>query len=175
VYGIIKEHRGWITVSSKVGKGSIFKIYLPASYEKVCFFPKVSQTSSCVIEGNGERILFVEDDKAICRLMEKRLSEKGYTVFTAEDGITTLDIFKKEKYNIDLLLIDTVLPDKQGIELVDLLLSYNPKLKVLLTSEYLDNAAEWEIKKERHLRFIEKPYTLVELLREIKECLVKKN
>ena len=170
VYSIIKEHQGWITVSSEPGKGSIFKIYFPA-----CFEESVSElkapVASQILHGKGEKVLFVEDDKTIREFMETRLIEKGYNVFTAEDGKNALNIFKRENYNIDLLFIDVVLPDKCGIEIVDKLISYKKKLKILVTSGYLDNKSKWTSIKERNLRFIQKPYTLNDLLHAIKESI----
>ncbi len=170
VYSIIKEHQGWITVSSELGKGSIFKIYFPA-----CFEESVSElkapVASQILHGKGEKVLFVEDDKTIREFMETRLIEKGYNVFTAEDGKNALNIFKRENYNIDLLFIDVVLPDKCGIEIVDKLISYNKKLKILVTSGYLDNKSKWTSIKERNLHFIQKPYTLNDLLHAIRESI----
>lgn len=170
VYSIIKEHQGWITVSSNLGKGSIFKIYFPACFEEPVSKLK-APVASQILHGNSEKILFVEDDKTIREFMETRLVEKGYTVFTADNGKNTLNIFKRENYKIDLLFIDVVLPDKCGIEIVDKLISYNEKLKILLTSGYLDNQSKWTFIKERNLRFIQKPYTLNDLLHAIRESL----
>ena len=172
VYSIIKEHQGWITVSSEPGKGSIFKIYFPA-----CFEESVSElkapVASQILHGKGEKVLFVEDDKTIREFMETRLIEKGYNVFTAEDGKNALNIFKRENYNIDLLFIDVVLPDKCGIEIVDKLISYKKKLKILVTSGYLDNKSKWTSIKERNLHFIQKPYTLNDLLHAIRESITQ--
>jgi len=170
VYGIVKEHKGWVNVNSEPGVGSTFNIYLPA-----CFTVAVSEKKESIpfqnLQGHGERILFVEDDKEIREFMKIQLREKGYIVFTAENVKNTIDIFKQEKDNIDLLFTDVVLPDKRGIELVDILLSHNSNLKILLTSGYLDKKSEWPLIKERNFRFIKKPYTLVDLLHAIKESL----
>jgi CheY-like chemotaxis protein len=170
VYGIIKEHQGWINVSSEPGKGSKFEIYLPASFDK-SIPEKKSPIHSYRLQGNGERILFVEDDKTIRDFMRKELRKNGYRVYTAENGKSTIDIFKRENCKIDLLFTDVVLPDRRGIELVDTLLSYNPELKVLFTSGYLDKKSEWPYIKERNFPFIEKPYTLNDLLRAIQESI----
>jgi len=172
VYSIIKEHQGWITVSSEPGKGSIFKIYFPACFEKAVSELK-APVASQILHGKGEKVLFVEDDKTIREFMETRLIEKGYNVFTAEDGKNALNIFKRENYNIDLLFIDVVLPDKCGIEIVDKLISYKKKLKILVTSGYLDNKSKWTSIKERNLHFIQKPYTLNDLLHAIRESITQ--
>jgi signal transduction histidine kinase/CheY-like chemotaxis protein len=172
VYGIIKEHQGWINVSSIPGKGSTFNIYLPASFEKPVAESK-SSISFKSLQGKGEKILVVEDDSTIRTFMKEQLQKNGYTVYTAEDGEKSIEIFKKENFKFDLLFTDVVLPDKRGVELVDTLLVYNPDLKILLTSGYLDKKSEWPYIKERNYRFIEKPYTLVALLKAIKESICK--
>ena len=170
VYGIVKEHQGWINVNSKPGVGSKFNIYLPACFTKV-ISEKRDSISLQNLQGHGERILFVEDDKAIREFMKTQLMEKGYIVFIAENVKDTIDIFKREKDNIDLLFTDVVLPDKRGIELVDILLSRNPNLKILLTSGYLDKISKWTSIKKKKFRFIAKPYTLVDLLHAIKDSI----
>jgi two-component system cell cycle sensor histidine kinase/response regulator CckA len=170
VYGIIKEHQGWINVSSKPGKGSKFTIYLPASSERP-LSDKQSDRGSTKLQGEGEKILLVEDDGTIRKFMEAQLKKNGYSVVTAENGARSMEIIENEGESIDLLFTDVVLPDIRGVELVDRMLSINPNLRVLFTSGYLDKKSEWPYIRRRNFKFIEKPYTLLQLLKSLKEAL----
>ena len=170
VYGIIKEHQGWINVSSKPGKGSKFTIYLPASSERP-LSDKQPDRGSTKLQGEGEKILLVEDDGTIRKFMEVQLKKNGYSVVTAENGARSMEIIENEGESIDLLFTDVVLPDTRGVELVDRMLSINPNLRVLFTSGYLDKKSEWPYIRRRNFKFIEKPYTLLQLLKSLKEAL----
>ncbi len=170
VYGIIKEHQGWINVSSKPGKGSKFTIYLPVCSERPSS-DKQPDRACASLQGEGEKILLVEDDGTIRKFMEVQLRKNGYTVVTAENGARSMEIMKTERESIDLLFTDVILPDIRGVELVDKMLSYNPNLRVLLTSGYLDKKSEWPYIHRRNFKFIEKPYTLLQLLKSLKKAL----
>ncbi len=170
VYGIIKEHQGWINVVSKPGKGAKFMIYLPACSERPAS-DKHPDRSCENLQGQGKKILLVEDDGTIRKFMEVQLKKNGYNVITAENGAQSMEIIKKEGKSIDLLFTDVVLPDIRGVDLVDRILSQNPNLRVLFTSGYLDKKSEWPYIRRRNYKFIEKPYTLRELLKSLKETL----
>jgi len=166
VYSIVKDHGGWINVYSEQSKGSSFKIYLP-----VCSLEEEPEDERIrareTILGKGERVLFVEDDNDIYRFVKTQLSKSGYTVFAAQTVKEAVELFKKQKNNIDILITDVVLPDRSGIELARLLLADKPELKVLLTSGYLDREGDWELIDDKSYRFIQKPYSLTDLLRSV--------
>jgi PAS domain S-box-containing protein len=174
VYGIIKEHQGWVNVESRPGKGAKFMIYLPACSERPTS-DKLSGRSCENLQGEGKKILLVEDDVTIRKFMEVQLKKNGYQVVTAENGAQSMEIIKNEGKSIDLLFTDVVLPDIRGVELVDRILSHNPNLRVLFTSGYLDKKSEWPYIRRRNYKFIEKPYTLRELLKALKETLPSSN
>jgi len=165
---IVKEHRGWIHVYSEVGMGSTFKIYLPS-----CSLDRESDTEKSVsmqtLQGTGETILFVEDDTVIYKFVKTQLTKNGYRVFAAKTVESALDIFEREKEIIEILITDVVLPDTSGVKLVNILLSRKPGLKVILTSGYLDKKAEWPSTSEKSYQFLQKPYSLTDLLRLVKE------
>ncbi|MGA1841446.1 MAG: PAS domain S-box protein [bacterium] len=169
VYGIIKQHKGWINVNSEQGKGTTFKIYLPA-------FPVVIKTKTkgnvSVPEGSGERILLVEDDSSVRKYIKEALMENGYLIFDASLAKEALDIFEQERGNFDLVLSDVVLPEINGLHLIDLLLNRKPDLKVLLTSGYMDKKSQWPVIMERGFPFLQKPYNLNDLFKVVKEVLV---
>ena len=171
VYGIVKQHDGWINVYSEPEHGSTFKIYLPVSNEEEKMEEEIDPA---ILKGNGERILVVEDEKRVCDLAKKVLSKHGYCIFTAATLAEAETVYKKEKGKFDLLFSDVVLPDGDGIELSDRFLKRKKKLKVILSSGYTDKKSQWEIIKKRGFRFLQKPYSLIALLQAVYETLDEK-
>lgn len=170
VYGIIKQHEGWINVETEPGQGSTFRIYLPVSSEKPV--KKSEETiSSTSFNGNGESILVVEDEEIVLKLATRVLSENGYVVFEAANAKEALDIYNREKGKFNLVFTDVVMPGENGLQLVDKLLTLNPELRVLFSSGYSDDKSHRDIIIERGLQFLQKPYTPTELLQVIKEVI----
>ncbi|NIM18557.1 MAG: response regulator [Candidatus Aminicenantes bacterium] len=170
VYGIVKQHNGWIHVDSKPGEGSTFKIYFPAldagEEEGV-----EQQTFPGEFAGNGEKILLVEDEAGVRKVAVKALRDYGYEVMEAETAQQGLDIFKKQKGNIQLVVSDIVLPDRNGIELTREISAIQPGIKILLTSGYSDQRAKWSEVVKEGIPFLQKPYSLGDLLKHVQEVL----
>ncbi len=172
VYGIVKQHDGWINMSSEPGKGTIFNIFFPIS---VTSEEETIEVSVRVdkLAGRGERVLLVEDDRILREFTANVLRENGYTVLEARNSEEALKQFDKANGKFDLIFSDVVLPDRCGVELAEILTHRHKNLKVLLVSGYLDKRSKWEVIKQRGYHFIQKPYSLQNLLKGIQDAIRK--
>jgi two-component system cell cycle sensor histidine kinase/response regulator CckA len=163
VYGIVKQHGGWINAKSEEGNGTTFDVYIPASVgSQVGRIETTARVEELI--GNGERILLVEDDRILREFTVNVLRQNGYTVLEAENAEQALELYTREKGMFALLFSDVVLPNRSGVELAGDLLDRDPKLPVLLSSGYMDQKAQGEIIEEKGYEFIQKPYDLKDLL-----------
>jgi PAS domain S-box-containing protein len=157
VFGIIQQHQGWINVSSEVGRGTTFRIYLPR-LEKLSE-QKPQQPESTSLVGGDETILLVEDDAFLCASVRKTLSQLGYRVLEAVNGAEAIEIWKQNRDEIDLLLTDLVMPGGiNGKELGEWLLKENPQLKVIYASGYSAEIAGKDFSLEEGVNFLTKPF-----------------
>ncbi len=166
VYGIVKNHGGHINVYSEPGEGTTFTLFFPVSEKDI----KKIEKKDGLIKGDAT-ILVVDDEKDVRKLAKKMLSGLGYNVIVAENGKEALIIYKAEKENIDLVLLDMIMPELAGRETNLELRKINPDIKVLLSSGYSRNGMAGEILEEGVSGFIQKPFTLVELSKKISEIL----
>ena len=170
VYGIIQQHEGYIDVQSEFGKGTIFKIYLPLIKTTV---EEVMQVTPHIIKGGTETILVAEDDVHVRELTKEVLEGYGYNVLEAIDGDNALHVFNDSQENIGLLLLDVIMPKKNGKDVYNLIRKVKPYIKVLFMSGY---DADIILKKgivEQGLHFISKPVSPDELLLKVREILDK--
>jgi PAS domain S-box-containing protein len=158
VYGIIKNHNGHITCTSEPGKGTTFTLYLPATEKEVI----IEENESKIIKGT-ETILLVDDEEYVREVAKRQLEQLGYKAVTASDGIEAIDIYKKKKKKIDLILLDMVMPNLAGKETFRELKNINPDIKVVLISGFSQNGKAAEILNEGAMTFIQKPFKLYEL------------
>jgi PAS domain S-box-containing protein len=167
VYGIIKQHRGWVTVASEVGKGTVFQVFLPANAGRPA--DAAAPAADTPVRGGRETILIVEDETAVCELVRDVLEKLGYHVLTAPTGPAALKLWPQHRGHIDLLLTDMVMPHGMtGRELGKQLQLEKPSLKVIYTSGYSAEALGAEFQLDSSLVFLQKPYQtrkLAELIR----------
>lgn len=171
VNGIVEQHKGWITVASEPGSGAVFTLYLPAVTVKQKDEEPKKKKPLKKYSGNQERILLVEDDAAIRDVTLRTLTRHDYIVMAAADAEEALEIFRQENDNFNLLMADVVLPGKNGLELAMELQTSKPDIRIVLASGYAEDKSHWpEIRKQGY-RFIRKPFTAEELLKNIKMAL----
>ena len=168
VYGLVQQHQGMINVFSEVGKGTIFKIYLPI-VEREAVEP--DNRKLFPVKGGTETILVAEDDTMVLGLTQNILEGAGYTVLTAIDGEQALTIFKKNVDKIDLVLLDVVMPKMGGREVFDQIRKQYPNLKILFASGYSTSAIHTNFVLDEGLVFIQKPYPRKVLLSKVREIL----
>jgi PAS domain S-box-containing protein len=170
VYGIIKQHNGYINVTSELGKGTTFHIYLPV----VATAMEETKLVSIDVKGGTETILLAEDNPDLQKLQEEVLNSKGYTTIAATDGEMAVARFMEHIDSIDLLILDVVMPKKNGKEVFDEIRKIRPDVKVLFTSGYTGDVVIDKGVYDGAVEFIQKPTSPNELLGKIREVLDKK-
>jgi two-component system cell cycle sensor histidine kinase/response regulator CckA len=168
-YGAIRQSNGHIEVYSEVGKGTTFKIYLPARSETPeSLTPPLDPRS---VTGGSETILVVEDDERVRNIATQALLNTGYRVLAASDGEAALAIAGKGSEPIHLLLTDVVMPGMNGRQLAERLVQVHPETRILFTSGYTENIIAHHGVLDRGIEFLSKPYTLETLTRRVREIL----
>jgi CheY-like chemotaxis protein len=168
-YGIIKAHGGYIDVDSRRGHGTTFSIYLPATEKEV---QRVVRTAERVAKGTG-KVLLVDDEEVVLEVGQELLEATGYTVLTAKDGKEAIKVYRKNRDNIDIVVLDMVMPNMGGGEAYDRMKEMNPNVKVLLSSGFSIDGEASEILERGCSGFIQKPFTMKELSGEIGKILGK--
>lgn len=171
VYGIMQKSNGWIDVHSIPGQGTVFKLYFPSHMQKTESSDDGMPELPDSMRGSGEHILLVEDEKPVRDFASKILKEYGYEISIACDKKDALRILSEEKKDFRVVFTDSVLPDGSGIEVAESTLAIFPGVHVIITSGYIGDKSQWEDLKKKKYRFIQKPYTIVSLLKTMKELL----
>ena len=171
VQRIVSQHKGWIHVDSELGRGSTFGIYLPALWDTPEKEPVQGGISLRGLGGHGERILLVEDEKSVREFSAKVLGQHGYIVVDTPDVQTAIDALEREKWQFDLVFSDVVLPDRSGLELADQIRVHDAAFPILLSSGYTGQRSRWETIRERGFNFLQKPYTLTDLLGAVRDAI----
>jgi len=171
VYGVIKNHEGYINVYSEADQGTTFTIYLPASRKKVK--KELEKTVPTMAMGTGT-ILLIDDEEMIIKVGKELLQELGYDVMTASSGMDAIELYKKNADQIDMVIMDMIMPGMGGGETFDRLKRINPDIRVLLSSGYSINGQASKILARGCDGFIQKPFNLVQLSDKIKQIISKK-
>jgi CheY-like chemotaxis protein len=168
VYGIVKQHNGFIHVYSEPGKGTTFKVYFPAIEAQPDAVPTIRKEE--IVRGGTETILLAEDEQAIRALAERILTGFGYTVLVARNGEEAVEIFRQNK-EIVLAVLDVVMPRKGGKEAFEEMHKQNPLLKVIFMSGYSANGIHDSFVLTADTPFLQKPFGPTLLARKVREVL----
>jgi len=168
-YGIIKNHRGFIKVTSQVGQGSVFTVFLPASAS-----PMQAETETILkpLRGAGT-VMVVDDEHFIIEIAGEWLRELGYNVIEASSGQEALDLYAANREGIDLVILDMIMPGMDGGETFDGLRALDPNVRVLLISGYGLDGRIKEIRRQGCRGFLQKPFTILQLSEKIKAILAE--
>ncbi|MCX6895317.1 MAG: ATP-binding protein, partial [Verrucomicrobia bacterium] len=168
VYGIVKQHEGWVEVTSDIGKGTTFHVFYPAA---ACLIETDPDSPAAALatpaRGGKETILIVEDEPVLLDLAQLILKEQGYTILTARSGVEAVQVWQREHAHIDLLLTDMVMPEgMSGKDLAARLRQQRRELKVVYVSGYSVDEVD-----EKDIVFLQKPYTRASLAKTVRDCL----
>lgn len=170
VFGIVKQHHGWIEVESQLGKGTAFHIYLPATTLPPTELEAFDTQFHA--KGGNETILVVEDERDLREIVTRTLNRNGYRVFQAVDGRNALEIWAQYKNEINLVFTDVVMPGGlNGRELVERFWAERPSLKVIFSSGYGADSLGKDFKLDPNLNYLQKPYLPQTLARIVRRCL----
>jgi PAS domain S-box-containing protein len=172
IHGIVKQHEGWIHVYTEPGQGTEFKVFLPAADQPAEPPAQPAPAAGSMPRGRGERLLLVEDEPGPRLMAARVLREHGYQVVEAGDAADARRIFGEEPA-FALVISDVVLPDGNGVELTMGFREARPALPVVLMSGYADDRARWPDIRDRGMPFLQKPFSVVELLNTVARSLAK--
>jgi CheY-like chemotaxis protein len=172
VYGIARQHNGWVEVKTKAGSGTDLKVFLPVSPLPG---PQRVREDQPQVQGGNETIFLVEDDAAVRGTARHILRRYGYKVIEATSGAEALKLWGELQGKVDLVLTDIVMPDGvTGRELADRLRAQQPDLKVIFTSGYTMNLANSGTELREGVNFLQKPYAIRALAKVVRDCLDRK-
>lgn len=172
VYGIVKQHNGWVEVTSQQDQGTTFHVFFPASTHTVKSTTE-DTTPNTPVTGGSETVLVVEDEPVLREMAQMILEECGYQVLLAGNGKDALEMWGQHQDRIDLLFTDMVMPaGVSGMELANKLIAQRKQLRVVFASGYtVDDISTDFLTRNNNARFLQKPYTRVNLARAVREAL----
>jgi CheY-like chemotaxis protein len=170
IHGIVTEHKGWIEVSSTVGAGSIFRVFLPAGATSTP--PTIASSPDSKLRLGRETILLVEDEASLREMLSLCLRRQGYEVLEAGNGVEALELWQQNAPKIDLLFADMVMPEGiSGRELAERFRKEKSRLKIIISSGYSDETWQDGAPTGQGMIFLPKPFQLATLAEAVRECL----
>ncbi|OGJ95244.1 MAG: hypothetical protein A2350_14715 [Candidatus Raymondbacteria bacterium RifOxyB12_full_50_8] len=169
VYGTAKSHDGFVDVFSEIGKGSTFSVFLPLTESQV----SRNETLDASIETGTGHILVVDDEDVVREMLSEILKELGYEVSTAANGEEAVVLYREQGVNIDLVILDVIMPKMGGPECLKELRKINPNVKAVISSGYALDAQTQELSAEGISGYLQKPFTIVRISQVILEALRK--
>ena len=170
VYGIIKNHQGFIFCNSELGAGTVFNIYIPLSEQKKVVSNDRKEENKNII-GGDELILLVDDEDDIRNMASQVFTKYGYSVVTASDGEHALEIFEKDRNKINLIILDIIMPGMGGIKCLKKLLEIKPDIKIIVSSGFTPEDSEIDTLKTGAKMAISKPYSIKIMMNAIRTVL----
>ncbi|MEI8183189.1 MAG: ATP-binding protein [Desulfomonile sp.] len=168
VYGIVKQYEGFISCYSEPSHGTTFRIYFPVVPTEL---EEDIEQDSAVPPGGSETVLLVDDEEFLCDTGSQLLTRAGYTVLTATNGGDALDLYRNQRGDISLVILDLIMPEMGGKECFKELVNIDPKVKVILSSGFLSDRTAEEATVFGVRGLVEKPYNMRELLQTVREVL----
>jgi two-component system, cell cycle sensor histidine kinase and response regulator CckA len=169
VMGILKNHRGFLKVESEVGKGTCFRIYLPA----VESLESKTEEAIAPLGGHGELILVVDDERSIQEIVQASLEQYNYKVITASDGIEAIALYAQQKNEIGAILLDMMMPSLDSVTTILTLQQLNPDVRIIAVSGLATNDAVAKAISSNVKCFLAKPFTAQEILIALQTVLQK--
>ncbi|OQY18238.1 MAG: hypothetical protein B6I34_11085 [Anaerolineaceae bacterium 4572_32.1] len=172
VYGLVKQHDGFVQVLSEVDQGSTFKVFLPLAEDGI---DKVRDPQTEPILSGTETILLAEDDEMVRMLTTTMLERNGYSVLVSENGEDAISVFDQHAHEIDMVLLDVLMPKLGGRAVFDHVRKTHPHMPALFTSGYNMDAIHTNFVLDEGLALIQKPAKREEMLSKVREVLNRKN
>jgi PAS domain S-box-containing protein len=172
VYGIVKDHEGYIMCYSEPHKGTTFKLYLPVIQKAHDLQMQELRETEVQLKGGNETILLVDDERFIREFGADMLARYGYTVFTAGSGEEALELYEQRRETVDLVILDLIMPGMGGKRFLESLLQLDPEARVLIASGYMADEAIRKTIERGSKGFVRKPFHISEILEATRQALM---
>jgi len=170
VFSIVKHHQGFINVYSELGKGTMFRVYLPVWQQQEDVSRQVAVPAQAQMRrGQGEKILIIDDEEAVCEMVRALLTAHGYSVLTALTGQAGVELLKQHPESIEAAVVDMGMSGMDGLKTVQDLRAISPTLTIIVASGFLDSERITLLKREHVEAFLQKPFEAAKLLQVLAE------